>query len=697
MDDTLFPIGNLLLFLLAMVDQAVDLLDQVAELQLLSTQVRLQSVEAIHHVIELSIVLLVLALLAAVKHAEFALELLLDGKGVGTNLALLLSVYFDEVRQLGALLTLANLDHDAHDNVFEAIFTEGHRIGAVHGLGQAHHVVARELAFLLQYLVLVNQQVASKRLVLILFYQLLYLAVRQLEQFHICLAPEIQIRLVLHEEGAMVDRGSLVKRFKHKLFVLKLGEDFNHAVLNEGERVGGLLLCEHGLVLLEVLGLKAEHKVVKHLILVLMQILHPLDHAKNKFNLLVAVLLNQIILEADLVLGELRDDFSEAGAGNTGKRVVVARDHGGAALALVDEGDFTEVISFVELAHFVLTPVVVSHLDFAVAGADKEHTRLILQVVILVVLLDHFLIGEVQGVSELNHDRVDQLLGSLLGVWGNGGVSRRKRERTPRHISCRVLLNHILSLLQDLVMHLEYTFEHVTSDAQGETWRDLLEEASQLILLRHGLHNGLEVLSNIFPEGLGQMHVLHGSVRSVDNLLLLGGLAAHLCNQDSQLTEDVGLENGTSQVDDYHKDELLQFLGAHLVTANDQHGVVKAHQIEEKLLVTLVVLDPVGVVSIVVVIGRDPGLVPIILLRKLVGLLNEEEPETGDQVEINDEEHVIVEHLEHTLGALLHVRLRDEGRDTQHAINFEDSNNTQDWAAGRRVVQQGDNIDPKAD
>lgn len=67
-------------------------------------------------------------------------------------------------------------------------------------------------------------------------------------------------------------------------------------------------------------------------------------------------------------------------------------------------------------------------------------------------------------------------------------------------------------------------------------------------------------------------------------------------------------------------------------------------------------------------------MVTIVLQRSHVCLFDEEEPKASDEVKVDNEEHVVVEHLHHNLRSFLHVGLRDERRNPEHTINFEDTN-----------------------
>ena len=237
----------------------------------------------------------------------------------------------------------------------------------------------------------------------------------------------------------------------------------------------------------------------------------------------------------------------------------------------------------------------------------------------------------------------------------------------------------------------------MATHAQRKTWRNGLDERVELVLLLHGEHDGLEVLSDVRSERLRQVDILHGCVSHVDDFLLLLRFTTDLCNQHSQLTENVGLENGTSQVNDDHKDDLWELLWPHFIATDDKHRVVEANDVKEDLSAALLVFEPVVVCTIIVVIRGNPWLVTIINQGLFVSLLNKEEPKACDQVKVDDEEHVVVQHLHQNLGAFLHVRLRDQRRDSQHTVNLEDTYHGQYRVCAEWVVQQRQQIDPETD
>ena len=234
-----------------MIDQRVNLLDDAVELLLLGTQLPFKPIEACYHVIKLSVFSLFLVLVT-VEHAELVLELSLDLTWLRTGFILLLTVDSDEIGELGTLLALTDLKDDAHGNILEAVPTIGLPIShCLDVLGHSHHVVAGELAFLLENLVLVNEQFTSERLVLILLNQLFDLLVAQAKKFGVSYAPEVDVHAVLHEKGTMINCRALVELINYEFVRLKLRIGLKDTILNEVKSIYRVFLSQHDRVLLE--------------------------------------------------------------------------------------------------------------------------------------------------------------------------------------------------------------------------------------------------------------------------------------------------------------------------------------------------------------------------------------------------------------------------------------------------------------
>lgn len=198
----------------------------------------MQAIENQHEAVKLLILRLVLSLIAAIEQAELTLELIFDRCWVGTSLHLLFTVDCNEIGKLRALLALTDLDNDAHDDIFEGVFSIGLVVSDLTGdlldrIWNLHDVVAGELALLLQDLVLIDQKIPPETLLLILLDHLFHLLMRQDQKLSIRLAPEIHVHIILHEEGPMVDSGSLVKRLNDEFILFKLGVDIDHSVFDE--------------------------------------------------------------------------------------------------------------------------------------------------------------------------------------------------------------------------------------------------------------------------------------------------------------------------------------------------------------------------------------------------------------------------------------------------------------------------------
>lgn len=188
-------------------------MDHTAKEVLLILQVILQLLELLHHVLELRILLVgrFFLLQVAIKHTELVLEFPLDDTGCNSfavliSLVLLGAVDFDEVGELGALLAFTDLDDDAHGSVLQAVSAVGLiLIEGLKPLGDMKHIVYWELAFLLEELVLVDEEFPAEGSILVLLNQLLHRVVLKLEELDVSGAPHVNIHGVLHEDGALVD------------------------------------------------------------------------------------------------------------------------------------------------------------------------------------------------------------------------------------------------------------------------------------------------------------------------------------------------------------------------------------------------------------------------------------------------------------------------------------------------------------
>ena len=95
------------------------------------------------------------------------------------------------------------------------------------------------------------------------------------------------------------------------------------------------------------------------------------------------------------------------------KGVVVARDDSSTSLALVDERDLAKVVTLVQQTNHLLSAVMVTHLDLAVAGAHEVHAQLIF---VVVILLDHLFIRQVERGAQGRDDGLKEQVSTLLCV-----------------------------------------------------------------------------------------------------------------------------------------------------------------------------------------------------------------------------------------------------------------------------------------
>ena len=66
-------------------------------------------------------------------------------------------------------------------------------------------------------------------------------------------------------------------------------------------------------------------------------------------------------------------------------------------------------------------------------------------------------------------------------------------------------------------------------------------------------------------------------------------------------------------------------------------------------------------------------------------------------MQVDDKEHVIVQHHHGDLGTFVEVGLRNEGGDTQHAVDLQNSDHVQVPGRRHRIVEEREHIDPETD
>ena len=135
----------------------------------------MDSNEDLHQVVKLLIVSFFITPVATVEESELVLEFLLYLDRVSLVFILLFAVNSDEIRQFGSSLALADLNDDPHDDILEGVLSDSLSVTDAFVLGKAHDIVTGVLPLLLEDLVLVDEQVTTEWLVLVLLDQLLHL------------------------------------------------------------------------------------------------------------------------------------------------------------------------------------------------------------------------------------------------------------------------------------------------------------------------------------------------------------------------------------------------------------------------------------------------------------------------------------------------------------------------------------------
>ena len=111
----------------------------------------------------------------------------------------------------------------------------------------------------------------------------------------------------------------------------------------------------------------------------------------------------------------------------------------------------------------------------------------------------------------------------------------------------------------------------MSSDSQGQAWRNRFDERIKLSLLLHRQHDCLEVFSDVSLELLVQLYISHGSVCSINDILLHLSFSTNLTDQDSELTEYICLVDSASKVNSNHENHLRKLLWTHLISTDNQY------------------------------------------------------------------------------------------------------------------------------
>ena len=120
-----------------------------------------------------------------------------------------------------------------------------------------------------------------------------------------------------------------------------------------------------------MLNLQIEHDVVEDVDSSLAEVVNPLDDLDEELHAEVIVLGAHVVFQAFLVLGVLLDETNEGRWSQDSVCVVVLRDYIGCALAAIDQGYLTEVITLVNLSDENFSAFIIFDSYFTDAFLDK--------------------------------------------------------------------------------------------------------------------------------------------------------------------------------------------------------------------------------------------------------------------------------------------------------------------------------------
>lgn len=119
----------------------------------------------------------------------------------------------------------------------------------------------------------------------------------------------------------------------------------------------------------------------------------------------LVVVLEQVSLQKQDVIGELVDEEPPVHIGETTHSVIVSGEDSGCSLAFVNERDFSEMIACRDqLIQDANGPRLVFDKDNAVSFGEKEHVEA------FVPLCDYLLLGHRETSSQLRNQRLEEII-----------------------------------------------------------------------------------------------------------------------------------------------------------------------------------------------------------------------------------------------------------------------------------------------
>ena len=192
------------------------------------------------------------------------------------------------------------------------------------------------------------------------------------------------------------------------------------------------------------------------------------------------------------------DKLSKSWLVDPSECVVTLRDHSCTTSTHVNHGNLTKVVSLIQSTDEFLLTELITNSDLACSLTDKVHGN-IKFVLLELVLLDDFLVRNIGESTKLVNKTWQECTVSFVDViclvLAHQTCEHVATLESPLFILFALVQDSSLGLINDLVF-IEHFMEHMTLHSERETGRYLLEERVELILLRHGRDNSLEIFSN---------------------------------------------------------------------------------------------------------------------------------------------------------------------------------------------------------
>lgn len=246
------------------------------------------------------------------------------------------------------------------------------------------------------------------------------------------------------------------------------------------------------------------------------------------------LILNKILLHGILDIREDRDDLVECFLSDVSNiAITLGLDRGRPPVVGRDQRDFAEVCAGSHQLHKRLVSILIVDGDIAFTLRNK------IQLLRTLRLPDDNVLRVVHLQLHFGEEDINQLL---------------------------IILKHVIRF--------DDVLENELDDLVLQTWRDVLDEQCQLLLILLTLLCILKEADDSRLEWRVKADVLHGSVYLIKLLLESISLPVEILNQHGHVTQNVSIDDGAHRIRKHNEEHLKIADGERIVTSHEKHRVV---------------------------------------------------------------------------------------------------------------------------